>query len=58
MDQETFNQMLKEALTEKITFNIIQAPDIYGKSPDQYTIQILFDGEVINSLILNPIQSY
>ena len=55
MDQDTFNQMLKTALQEKLTTSINQIPDMYGQNPDQYTITLLFDGEAVGEIVLNPL---
>lgn len=55
MDQEKFNEMLKTALKDKLSFDIKVESDIYGLSPDMQTVTIKFDGEPVGKVILNPL---
>ena len=55
MDQEAFNELLKVALKEKLTFSVKTEPDIYQQNPDMHTITVLFDNEPVTQFVLSPL---
>ena len=46
---------IKEYLKENLTIQSSVLSDLYGNNPDQMTITLLLEGEVISSTVMNPL---
>jgi len=51
-------QDIKEYLKENLTFTNVVVSDMYGNNPDQMTLNILLEGEVIATTTMNPNNGY
>ena len=49
----TLQAQLKEYIKNNLTLTLDDVSDMYGLSPDQYTINLVLDGEVISSVVIN-----
>jgi beta-glucosidase-like glycosyl hydrolase len=51
-------QDIKEYLKENLTFTNVVVSDLYGINPDQMTLNILLEEEVIATTTMNPSNGY
>lgn len=55
---EQLKQQIKDYLKESLTLDYTSKSDMYGINGDEVTIRVKLDGEVITTLVYNPMDQW